>query len=73
MSVHWMKIRRVLLLAIEGLYVCSLHLCTNNNTDVSLIALRSPTVDVGCGLHSLQQTKNANNMSEVKISLMMIH
>ena len=66
-----MKIKRVGLLAI-GAYLCLLLLCTNNNTDVSLIVLMSPTIDVGCDLHSLQQTKNANNMSEVKISFIMI-
>ena len=66
-----MKIRRVGLLAI-GVYLCLLHLCANNNTDVSLIVLMSPSVDVGCDLHSLQKTKNANNMSEVKIIFIMI-
>ena len=44
MSEHWankqcMKIRRVGLLATEGVYLYLLHLCTNNNTDVSLIVL----------------------------------
>ena len=52
MSAHWankqcMKIRRVGLLATEGVYLYLLHLCTNNNTDVSLIVLMSPSEDDG--------------------------
>ena len=72
-----MKIRRVGLLATEGVYsqyLYLLHLCTNNNTDVSLIVLMSPSVDDGCdvGLHSLHKNKNTNNTSEVKISFILI-
>ena len=77
MSAHWankqcMKIWRVGLLATEGVNLCLLHLCANNNTDVSLIVLMSPCVDVGCDLHNLQKNKKANNTSEVKISLILI-
>ena len=45
-------------------YLYLLHLCTNNNTDVSLIVLMSPSVDDGCdvGLHSLHKNKNANTV-----------
>ena len=80
MSEHWankqcMKIRRVGLLATEGVYLYLLQdLCTNNNTDVSLIVLMSPSEDNGCnvGLHSLYKNKNANNTSEVIISFILI-
>ena len=79
MSEHWankqcMKIRRVGLLATEGVYLYLLHLCTHNNTDVSLIVLMSPSEDNGCdvGLHSLHKNKNANNTSEVIISFILI-
>ena len=71
MSEHWankkcMKIRRVCLLATEGVYLYLLHLCANNNTDVSLIVLVSPSEDDGCDVHSLHTNKNVNNTSEVK-------